>query len=93
MKKTTEASITITNKSELAVKSVTLFLTGQTKTGITLQSGSTHTLKKKTASEKILPQETKTIVISRAFNNPQLYTLMLKEITVEYENGSLEILK
>lgn len=93
LKGTSQVKITITNKSKLAVKSITVSLTGQTKKGIMLQSGNTHTIKRKTALEKIMPAETRTIIIPRAFDNRQLYTLLLKEVTIEYENSSLEMLK
>jgi len=87
------ATITITNNSKLKVKSITVFFTGQAKNDIMLQSNNVHTIRRKAIPEEILPEETKTITVERAFNNPQLQTLKLMQVDIEYENGSLEILR
>jgi hypothetical protein len=88
-----QARINITNKSGLELKSVTALFTGQAKNGIMLQSNGLRTIRRKSVTGSILPDETKTIIIEGAFKNPQLKTLKLMQLDIGFENGSVELLK
>jgi hypothetical protein len=85
-------TLTITNKSKFDVQSVTITLAAENKQGIMLQSGRTRTLKMNTVEHILEPQQKDTYVFNRAFNNPQIDSLMLKQIKVQFANGSIEIL-
>jgi len=87
-----QASINITNNSKLEIRSVTAFFTGQEKKGIMLQSNGVRTIRRKSATESILPGATKTVIIEKAFKNTQLETLKLAQVFIEYANNSIEIL-
>jgi hypothetical protein len=89
---TAQAKIIITNNSKLEIRSVTAFFTGQAKSGTMLQSNGVRTIRRKSVTESIFPNETKTVVIEKAFKNPQLATLKLKHIEIQYANNSIEIL-
>jgi hypothetical protein len=87
-----QARISITNKTGLEIKSVTALFTGQAKNGIMLQSNGIRTIRRKSVTESILPNETKTVTIDKVFKNPQLETLKLMQLEIGYANGSMEII-
>ncbi|KAA5534640.1 hypothetical protein F0919_08475 [Taibaiella lutea] len=87
------ASIIIANNSELEIKSITALFTGQAKNGVILQSSGIRTIRRKSVTESILPDETKTIVIDKVFKNQQLATLNLIQLEIVYANGSVEFIK
>lgn len=86
------ANLTITNNATLDIRSVSISLTAQDKNGVMLQS-ETQTLKKNTSNSIIPVKEQKIIEFKNAFNNPSIYNMILKQVTIEYINGAIEILR
>ena len=91
--KAADVQISITNKSELEIKSVEIYLTAEDKKGIMLQSNRLQTLRARNQKECVLPEATKTLLFPKAFTNNDISTLTLHKVTIEYANGSLEILQ
>ena len=87
------AKMNITNKSTLDIQSISISLIAQNKQGVMLQSGQTRTIKVKTKEAPMAPQTTNTVTFERAFNNTQIDTIILKQVIIQFSNGSLEILK
>lgn len=77
---------------EKIIKSVWLVITAQNKKGIMLQHQGV-TLRKLVRNVEIAPGESATLTFDEAFKGEAIYRVALKEATVEFENGSLEILQ
>jgi hypothetical protein len=86
-----DANISVTNHATLDIRSVSISLTAQDKNGVMLQS-ETQTLKKSTSNSIIPVKEQKSITFKNVFHNPSIYNMILKQVTIEYINGAIEIL-
>jgi hypothetical protein len=86
------ARIKITNNSGKTIKSTKFLVIARDKKGVLLQSDGS-TMKKLINTDTIKDSESREIYFEKAYNNPHIAELELKELTVEYTNGALEIIK
>lgn len=86
------AKIKITNNSRKTIKSTKFLVIARDKKGVLLQSDGS-TIKKLINTDTIKASESKEIYFEKAYNNQHIAELELKELTVEYTNGALEIIK
>jgi hypothetical protein len=86
------AKIKITNNSDKTIKSTKFLVIARDKKGVLLQSDGS-TLKKLISTDTIETAEAREIYFEKAYNNQHIAELELKELTVEYANGALEIIK
>jgi hypothetical protein len=87
--KPANASVSIINRSSKPIKSVKLLVVAKDKRGTILQSQGT-TIKQLIANDTIRSGSTRHLFFSRAYDNPNINTLEVKETIVEFFNGSLE---
>ena len=87
--KPANASVSITNRSGMPIKSVKLLVVAKDKKGTILQSQGT-TIKQLIANDTIRSGSTRHLFFGKAYDNPNINTLELKETIVEFFNGSLE---
>lgn len=87
------ATVDINNKGEVEILSVSIALVAKNKQGIMLQSGQMRTIKTGTKEVHIPSKATSRVIFEKAFNNQQIDTIILKQVTVQFANGSVEILK
>jgi archaellum component FlaG (FlaF/FlaG flagellin family) len=82
----------VTNNTAKTIKSTKFLVIAKDKKGVLLQSDGS-TIKKLINTDTIKASESREIYFEKAYNNTHIAELELKELTVEYTNGALEIIK
>ena len=87
------ARFILKNKTEdKTIRAVQFTLVAFDDKGVTLQSNGA-TLRKLSSATTIDPEDSATIYFDKAFNIDRVANVELKQVVVEFSNGSLEILK
>lgn len=84
--------IKITNNSPLSIKRVELSVSATNRGGVKLDSGN-RSIEKVTYAETVPPGLSKTITIHDAFNNQGIASMQLINTKLEFENGSIRMIK
>lgn len=85
------ATITITNLSDKKIKRIDFSVIANDSLGVALVSDGIA-IKRLVSGTVVEPYSSKTVTFDKAFLNNRVATMTLRNATIEYENGSIDII-
>lgn len=86
------AEITISNHSDKQIKRIDFNIVATDSAGLVLESEG-FAIKKLVATDSVAPHTSRTFNFDKAFFNENVSTLEVNDAIVEYDNGSIDVLR